>query len=151
MKKFKAKCPVCRNSTKGEAPPASCKYCNADLINPQNESIQKRIISMIYDGWQGSLILTNRRLIFFRVTRVGSGGTIGGGIIAAVSISELRNQRLSFSIPVSTIQSAEIVKHGLLGQALLIRVNDGTLHELSLSKKRLEEWKDTILQLHTYQ
>ena len=151
MAKFKAKCPVCRNSIKGETPPVFCKYCNADLLHPENESIQKRIISMQYDGWQGSLILTNRRLLFFRVTRSGSGGTIGGGIIAVASLSELQNQRLSFSIPMGTIQSVEIVKHGLFGLALLVRVNDGAMHQLPVSKKHIEEWKDTILRLNTYQ
>lgn len=147
MSKFKTKCHICRHSTKGETPPASCKYCNADLLNPQNESLKKQMMNVLYDGWQGSLILTDRRLIFFRVTRVGSGSTtILGGIFAADSILELRKQRLSFSIPVSSIQSVEI---GLSGQTLLVRVNDGTLYELPLPKKRLEEWKDAILRLST--
>jgi hypothetical protein len=77
------------------------------------------------------------------------GGAVGGGIMAVASISELQNQRLSFSIAVGTIQSAEIEKRGLLGFNLVVRVNDGSQHELPIPKKRIEEWKDAMIQLNT--
>ena len=154
MSKIKEKCHVCQNIFKSEQPPEFCKYCGADLLNPLNESAQIKSIGIEYDGWSGSLILTNKRLMFVKIFKVGGvggalGGVIGGIVNAAVSASmQSKGESLGLSIPLGSIQTAEIAKKAF-SRVLVISNNDGSQYKLPIPKKHIEEWKNSIIQFNS--
>ena len=160
MPKVKTKCHICYTINKSENPPEYCKSCGADLINSEYETVQK---STVYtenytgnSGWCGSLILTNRRLIFVMVNQIDKvvGGAMGGiintvkNIVDTENFISARGDRLNMSLLPGTIQSVEIGESKLFKHTLLIQGKDGIQYELEVPKKEKEEWKEAIIQFN---
>ena len=151
MKKVKTKCHLCNDVTKSEEAPELCPSCGTS-ITEQNENVVKSsraqfVTGKVYGGWDGVLYLTNERLFFYKISKIGGGvggalgGAVGGLIEGAINASK-RSEAIAFSLPFNEITSVEIKKRGLLGKDLFINTTTGESHKIQAPK--VAEWEAAI-------
>jgi len=150
MRKIKTKCHLCYEVSAGEEVPDFCPTCGTSLKD-QGETQVKRagaqlITGKVTEGWDGFLYLTNKRLFYYKVSKLGAGaavaaagGFVGGLIAGAVSASK---QALVFSLEFDKIASAEVRKRGLLGKDLFINATTGESYKIQTSN--VASWEAEI-------
>ena len=147
-------CHICENTNKGKGETITyCVFCGTDLVNPVNETVKKKTSDVIYKRF-GQLVITNKRLLFVRYphTAVVDAGLLGGLLGEAIAgkmtdVDAKKGKMLGISLTPDTLASAEIVKHGLFGKALLIQCKDNSQYKLlNINKNQIDEWKDAIIQ-----
>ena len=150
MQNSKTMCHICGSKIKNGTMLPFCEACGADLLNPMYETTYKQVRTS-YDGWDGVLIITNKRLLFIKQTNVSMGmfGVVGV-LIGKAIYSKMHGPKIGFSIAPNTITSLELTKVGF-AERLTMQINNGVQIKLGLNKKIAEEWKDAILEFNSYQ
>jgi len=148
MKKIKTKCHLCNVTTKNEVTPEICPQCGTSWTEP-GETVVKMaygqyVTGKVYGGWDGHLYLTNKRLFFYKISKIGSGagGAVGGlvgGLIEGAINAVQRGEAIAFSLGYNEIASVEIRKRGLFGKDLFINSTDGESRKIQIGKIALWE------------
>jgi len=152
MGKIKTKCHLCFEVSKSEEAPEFCTTCGTSLTD-QSETQVKRagaqlITGKATEGWDGFLYLTNTRLFYYKVSKIGpgaalaAGGGLVGGLIAGAMSSSKRGDALVFSLAFNEIASAEIRKRGLLGKDLFINTTAGESYKIQTAN--VAQWETII-------
>ena len=143
MAKIKTTCYLCGEVTKSENVPKNCPRCGANLEDPQQEWVIKKVNCQYSTSGKifnkiGSLYLTNKRLLCINNSNA---MLYGGGLVGALIASR---QKWGFSLPLTDVQSFEDSKFGLFIKAFVITTEDGDVYKLSAKPR--EEWKEAIMQ-----
>ena len=152
MGKIKTKCHLCFGVAKGEEVPEFCPTCGTSLTDQSETQVKQARAQLITgkptEGWDGFLYLTNTRLFYYKVSKLGvssalaaGGGLIGGLISGAISASQ-RGEALVFSLGFSEIASAEVKKRGLVGKDLFVNTTAGESYKFQTGK--VAEWETII-------
>ena len=152
MGKIKTKCHLCYEVTKGEEAPDFCPMCGTSLTDLSETQVKRAgaqlITGKVTEGWDGFLYLTNTRLFYYKVSKLGAGaafaaagGFVGGLIAGAISASK-RGEALVFSLEFNEIASAEIRKRGMLGKDLFINTTAGESYKIQTPN--VAQWETII-------
>jgi len=142
MAKIKTTCYLCGEVTKSENVPKNCPRCGANLEDPKQEWVIKKVncqysASRKMPGNIGSLYLTNKRLLWINNSNA---MLYGGGLVGALIASR---QKWGFSLPLTDVEYFEDSKFGLFIKAFIITAQDGSLYRLSAKPR--EEWQEAIM------
>lgn len=123
--------------------------CGANLLNPGEEHVErtdtcdyaKKLLSI----HSGTLVLTNRRLLWLKgnASDVGFavGGLVGGLVAGALSKD---SGKAGFSLPLEEITGVEDARQGVRG-GVRIHTRDGESYKLLIPFKN-KDWKELLLQ-----
>ncbi|MCL2136616.1 MAG: hypothetical protein FWH40_03715 [Coriobacteriia bacterium] len=145
MAKQKTQCHICNFEVKDEVLPDYCPHCGTFISDPSQET---KIMSAFSNyqtptdkiAKQGTIYLTNLRLIIARYTQVVGAGLAGALVGAAVN--KIRDD-WGFSIPLADIVSAEEVKAGLIGKLIAFQLQDGSVIKISATPR--DKWIEATL------
>lgn len=140
MAKEKVYCHICGNQVKKvEAP--TCASCGTDLVNRQVEALASQEKAFYRKGtlssFQGTMLLTNQRIVFLQAkdNYVGyaMGGLVGAAISAAVNSGP--GGKVIASIPLGDIVSVEDGKRNLI----ILHMRDGSSHKVM--PENADQWR----------
>lgn len=146
MGSYKIKCHICNTINKEKTQPIVCSACKTDLLNPDSETILKKVSCALLvggqkgsfgeSGWNGELFLTNKRLFFIKSSPI----QIEVGRAFAVTGID------SFNLFPNSIKQFEIEESGKKGinDKYRITTDESELIRFSIPAKFFMEWKQAI-------